>query len=184
MRKSTQWNLLLILIFGLTIPVSDAGAAGPWHGRVIDAETGQPLEGAVVLAFWTRSEASLGGWVATEYYASEEVVTGADGRFLIHFRWSYTVPLLVKVQGPEWRIFKAGYGQWRYRDAAEWERFERGGELTVDLAHLKTPEERLAFLRQPVVDILASIVPAERKPRLLEAVNSERMDLGLQRELR
>jgi hypothetical protein len=107
-------------------------------------------------------------------------VTGPDRRFLIHTRWSYTIPLLVKVQGPEWRIFKAGYGQWRYRDAAEWERFERGGELTVDLAHLKTPEERLAFLRQEPW-ILPGIVPSDKMLRLLEMVNAERASLGLQR---
>lgn len=180
MRKRTRWKLLLILIFALTVPVSDVGAAGPWRGQIIDAETGQPLEGVVVLAFWTRSEASLGGWVATEYHASEEVVTGPDGRFLIHSRWSYTVPLLVKVQGPEWRIFKAGYGQWRYRDADEWDRFEHGGDLTVELTHLKTPGERLAFLQKEMW-ILPGIVPSDKMPRLLEVVNAERASLGLQR---
>jgi hypothetical protein len=34
---------------------SMAEAGGSWRGQVVDAETGQPLEGVVVLAmFWLR----------------------------------------------------------------------------------------------------------------------------------
>ena len=175
-----NWILLLTFSLGLTALVSEASAGGPWRARVVDAESGQPLAGVVVLAYWIRSYPSVGGWADTEYYASEEVVTGADGRFRIGSRWSYTVPLIVKVAGPEWRIFKPGYGKWDYGDVENGEKFDRGEEITIFLPALKTREERLAILRGPE-NITGVIVPGENKPRLLEAVNSERVALGLQR---
>ena len=179
-RKMMNWGVPLIVSFGLIGLVSEASAGGPWGARVVDAETGQPLAGVVVLAWWTRSYPSLGGWAATEYYASEEVVTGPDGRFRIGSRWSYIIPLLFKVDGPEWRLFKAGYGRWDYGDVENGERFYGGKEITISLPSLKTREERSAFLQAPMT-VDADIVPLERKLRLLEAVNAERLHLGLQR---
>jgi len=180
MRKRMGWSVLLIVSLGLTVLVSEASAGGPWRARVVDAETGQPLAGVVVLAYWTRSYPSVGGWGGTEYSASQEVVTGADGRFRIGSRWSYMVPLITKVDGPEWRIFKPGYGKWNYGDIENGEKFDGGEEITISLPPLKTREDRLAILRGPD-NITGVIVPGKEKPRLLDAVNSERVALGLQR---
>jgi len=173
-----NWILLLTFSLGLTALVSEASAGGPWRARVVDAESGQPLAGVVVLAYWIRSYPSVGGWADTEYYASEEVVTGADGRFRIGSRWSYTVPLIVKVAGPEWRIFKPGYGKWDYGDPENGEKFDRGEEITISMPPLKTREDRLAAMKP---NLLPGVVPLEQMPRLLEAVNSERVGVGLQR---
>ena len=180
MRQRMAWAVLLVLSLGLTVLASEAGAGGPWRARVVDAETGQPLAGVVVLAYWTRSYPSVGGWGGTEYSASQEVVTGGDGRFQIGSRWSYSIPLITKVDGPEWRIFKPGYGSWDYGEVENGEKFDRGEEITISLPPLKTREERLAILRGSE-DVTGVIVPSENKPRLLEAVNSERIALGLQR---
>ena len=182
MGKRTGQAACLIFLLSLTLLVADADAAGPWRGRVVDAETGQPLAGVVVLAFWIRSFPSVGGWADTEYYASEEVVTGPDGRFRIGSRWSYTIPLITKVAGPEWRIFKPGYGKWDYNWGGNenGEKFYRGEEITITLRSLKTREERLATLSGPA-DMSGDIVPGEKKPRLLEALNSERIAMGLPR---
>lgn len=176
---------LLAFAVGLTLLVSDAMAAGPWRGQIIDAVSGQPLQGVVVLAFWTTSEAGLAGWAATEYHASEEVVTGPDGRFVIRSRWAYTIPLIMKVQGPDWRFFKPGYGGWPGRGGwpyvapGDWDRFNEGVSITLKLVPLRTKVERVDALRE---NLSASIVPSERKPRLLEAINAESDALGLPRQ--
>ncbi len=174
--RSTAVLALLVLT---AFHAREAAAAGPWRGRVVDAQTGQPLEGVVVLAFWTRSWPSLGGWAAAEYQDSEEVVTGPDGRFVIRPRRSYTVPLVTKVQGPDWRIFKSGYGEWPWlTDPEQGEQFERGVETVIALPPVATRDERLSVLR---ADVPPTIVPVENARRLLEAVNAERVELGLQR---
>ena len=36
-----------------------APISGPWRAQLVDAETGQPLEGAVVLALWDKRSAPI-----------------------------------------------------------------------------------------------------------------------------
>jgi hypothetical protein len=168
--------LLLLALIGQAVLTTPAAAAGPWRGLVLDAETGQPIEGVIILAFWTRSEPSLGGWAATTYHASEEVVTGANGRFVIGSRRSYTIPLVIKVQGPEWRLFKPGFGRWRYASDDAADRFYRGEETAVLLEPLRTRDQRLTFMRAASFPVQ---VPGERRRRLTNAFNDERAHLGL-----
>lgn len=186
---SRLW-ILPTLFLALSSAVWPAEAAGPWRAQVVDAETGQPLEGVVVLAVWFKYTASVGGWAAQKYYASEEVVTGPDGRFQIRARWAFTwLPFLTTVKGPEFLIFKPGYGQWRFQGADEWlklspedrdarveeawERFEGKG-VTIELRPLKTRQERLESLSRP-----SGAIPDDRMPRYLEALDQEAVALGL-----
>lgn len=142
----------------------------PLSAQVVDAESRQPLAGVVVLAYWMKSIATFGGWAGTELYDSEEAVTGADGRFAVRPRFTYTVPGMTKITGPEVVIFKPGYGRWRYRS-------DRGKEPTIELPRLRTREERLKFY-----DSLSwsAPVPEEKRPRLLQALRVERRYLGFQ----
>ncbi len=150
--------------------------SGPWRGQIVDAETGQPLEGVVVLAYWTRSEASLGGWAATEYCASEEVATGPDGRFVIQSRRSYTIPAVIRVAGPEFRIFKPGYGRWVLRGDVS--AFNRGELVVVELPPLRSREERLLLYQSPGFHP-SGAVPLDRQRLFREAEDIERRFLGL-----
>lgn len=165
---------LLAILWVLASPLS-AEAAGPWRAKVVDAQTGQPLAGVVVLAYWLRLYPSLGGWAGAEFHASEEVVTGADGRFLIHSRWAYTIPLVIKVSGPELKIFKPGYGEWRLQRSEEGEKFTKGEEVMIEMPPLRTREERLKLYGSIG---WAPVVPPERTIRLREALDDERAHLG------
>lgn len=162
-------------------------AAGPWKAQIVDAETGKPLEEVVVLAVWRHC-----GFIYMDgcgyYYDSEEVVTGADGRFVIEARWS----LFRTIKGPDFTIFKPGYGRWRLKgedvwlklDTYErnkrfdeaWEQF-RGDGVVIELPPLKTREERLKFYQSPG-RTPPGIVPGERMRRFQEAENAERAYLG------
>jgi hypothetical protein len=55
-----------------------------------------------------------------EYYDSEEVVTDAEGRFLIRARQTWTLNPLSEIYGPEFFIVKFGYGRWQFRDFDKW----------------------------------------------------------------
>ncbi len=75
--------VVTLLIASVCFPVMSE-SAGPWKGQVVDKETGKPLEGVVVLARWERRYTSFVGEMGgNEYYDSEEVVTDAEGRFVI-----------------------------------------------------------------------------------------------------
>lgn len=171
-------------MFAWLISPAPGEGAGPWKAQIVDAETGRPVEGVVVLAYWIRSYASLGGWAGSEYYASEEVVTGPDGRFVIGARWSYTIPLVMKVDGPEFVIFKPGHGRWRLQEGeggyeAVKRRFETGEEVVIEMPLLKTREERLKF--HVTVIRPTHVVPFERMKRLTEAWEEDREFLGFGR---
>ena len=158
---------LTLLTLGSCAPAPKGHAGLPWTAQVVDAATGQPVQGVVVLAYWIKYTASFGGWGGSEFYDSQEVVTGPDGRYAIQPRPSYTLPGVNKVSA-EILIFKPGYGRWAYRSA-------RGEEVVIELPPLKTREERLKFygsLRW------SGRVPSERTQRLREAVQMERAYLG------
>ena len=189
-----EWRRILVLmIVALVVSVlgpQAAVAAGPWKAQVVDAETGQPLEGVVVLMYWLKYTGSFAGWAGGEFYDAEEVVTGPDGRFVVPSRWVFTLNPFKKVTR-EMVIFKPGYGHWRFRDAKEWEKlpdWERkarreeaakqfeGDGVVMELSPLKTREERLKFYGS--FRGSPTFVPPDRTKRLDEAQEAERAYLG------
>ena len=79
---------------------------GEFSGIVIDAETGKPVEGAVIAANWSVTKGVPGLSYSTPYMATEDV-TDKEGRF------SIAGPKKVFVQKPEIVVFKRAYVAWR-----------------------------------------------------------------------
>ena len=74
-------------------------------GMVVDAETGQPIDGAVILVEWTQTK-GLPGMSYTESYKVVEVVTDKEGKASIDGALS---PF---IRGPNVTIYKKGYVAW------------------------------------------------------------------------
>jgi hypothetical protein len=156
--------------------------AGSYEGRVIDTETKQPLEGAVVLAVWDKEYPTVGGRVSY-FLDSEEVLTDLNGRFVV----GKLPPVTFKafVAGPRILIFCPGYAPYGiypdYKvnpeivlDTDTLLRTMEKEELTFELARL-TREERLYVVRN--IDHMD--VPEKKKPNLLRLKAVERKTLGL-----
>ena len=189
--RSLRAFALTLLIATVCFPVASE-SAGPWRGQVVDKDTGKPLEGAVVLARWEKRYTSFVGEMGgNEYYDSEEIVTDAEGRFVIAARQTWTVNPFSEIYGPEFFIFKSGYGRWQFRDfdswglkdaivsaertRAEWRRFTAEGAV-LELPRLKTSEQRLEFVRS----MRPHGVPSDRMIKYLDRINQERVTLGLE----
>ena len=69
--------ILSIIVFIIFRPCSYP----PMTGTVVDAETGKPIEGAVVLVEWTKTHGIGEHW--TESFKVEESVTDREGKFTI-----------------------------------------------------------------------------------------------------
>lgn len=164
---------------------------GPWRAQIVDAETKRPLEDVVVLAIWNERFGSVGGLAGGGYFDSEEVVTGADGKFTIRRHKTSFNPFNVIV-GPEFYIFKPSYGRWLFQGAKDWpeaaeERSKRvdeawakfnGAGAVLEMPPLRTKEERLRSLDRFALP--SGDVPASRFQKLFDTVNDERLHLMLQ----
>lgn len=105
-----KYVTIIIALVAIFILVSSLSmAAGPWKGRIIDMETKEPLEGAVVLAVWERVYRTPAG-DNSYFYNAKEVLTDKEGRFEIP---AYTpinlLPIISYMRGPYFTFFKPGY---------------------------------------------------------------------------
>lgn len=73
-------------------------------GIVVDAETGQPIEGAVVLVEWTKTSGI--GLRATESYKVFEALTDAEGKVKIEGMTD------LFVNDPHVSVYRKGYVLW------------------------------------------------------------------------
>jgi hypothetical protein len=174
--------VLVLLGLGKLAAACPAYADGQWKGQVVDAETGAPLEGVVILAYWVKFTASWGGWAGGDFVDAEEIVTGPDGRFVIPSHSTFTLLPWRKIKGAL-KLRKPGYGQWAFRGGnplleSIWTRLEREGEI-IEMPRLRTREERLMFYSQGWG--VPGFVPPEHAPRLLQAEEVERAYLGFGR---
>jgi hypothetical protein len=168
----------------------DAHAAGPWRGQVVDAETGQPIEGVVVVAVWERLSPGV-IHQARAFHDVDEVVTDAEGRFVLPERELSPPNPFVTIDGPQLTMFKGGYGLWQFRGAPPvrgpggisarvryhqdaMAEFGRSGAI-FELLVLRTKEERLKALPMSP----SALAPRSRFPKFNEAVSQERLFLGL-----
>ena len=156
---------------------------------MVAGDTKQPLEGVVVLAWWTRSVRSLGGF-SEEYRDSQEVLTDKDGRFTIESRWFFSLNPLVFFSGPFVAMFKPGYGDYEwpgYKGSETWPKEKRDSLATaaqlfqlegvvVEMGVLASVDQRKEYLKRLVVPNV--IVPLDRRPLLQRAIEQERRALG------
>ncbi len=104
-------TLLIIILASLVMSVTSCyGFAvirkdGPYEGRIIDADTGEPIEGVVVLGVWYKQHPGPGGAVS-EYYDAMETVTDKNGEFKIDGLGLLVISNVIPM---DVLIFKAGY---------------------------------------------------------------------------
>ena len=182
-----------VLAWGVVVHAAWASyhdGPGPWTAQIVDAETGQPLQGVIVVAFWVKLTPGPIHPGET-FHDATEVVSDVHGRVTVPPLRRRIPDALAHIKGPEFCMFKGGYGEWRFQGADQWllrdafvrdelnkqawERF-RGAGVIIELPRLKTREERRRMLaRVPT----PSRVPPELVPLLMDAKNQESVAVGL-----
>lgn len=210
----------LVALFTLAVALSSCASPGPPRpdpnetirtriGQVVDADTGQPVQGAIVLVvFYLWPERGFGNFPASKVFRdSQEATTDQEGRFEVSGPWTshswYDEAVL---------IFKPGYGPWRFQgsDSApnpfeasraysawlqqRWERFVDTG-VVIELRPFRTREERVKYIDQrwdfqdkvgvgygletPFGWFYFFDIPTDRLTHFQVLVDQERADLGL-----
>lgn len=176
-------SLSIILAVGIFLLVSGSisGCSAAIRGKVVDAETGEPVEGAVVLAEWTVTKGF--GLTYTESYKILETVTDNEGKF--RFSRVYN-PF---AGGPTVVIYKKGYVAWRNDyifpgwKKREHFRFKRGLIITLELFQEGySQEEHLQFIGSGIVGANLTDAPeysaaeSEILTKALEEVEIKKMN--------
>jgi len=105
MRKKTYLLIALVIISLQTGCLYGVRHDGPYHGKVVDEQTREPIEGAVVLGSWRVYHFGLGGGYTT-YHDSREAVTDKNGEFTIK---GEGLRILSNLQPMGIRVYKSGY---------------------------------------------------------------------------
>lgn len=171
---------VLMMVAGLFCGCAGTHEFGPYSGKVIDKETNEPIEGAVVfIRFFTQ----IGHFAGTTSYFADavEVLTNSQGEFTVpvqrlrntkfgHF-WDKSGDVMV---------FKPGYGCYPgHRETeANPPEFPDNSNAIVKLPKLKTEEERKENLGE--ASYSRGAIPFEKQQHLLEFINQERINLGLE----
>jgi hypothetical protein len=166
---------ILLLLPGCTYAVRQDG---PYTGKVIDADTGQPIEGAVILGTWYTAQFSPAG-ATHNFYDAAETLTDKNGEFEISGKG---LRVLSNLEPMGVMIFKAGYsydgfiwepekGGYVYREDIKWE----NGNPVIPLKKL-TMEERRKRLGPPLPPTEA---PKEKVIQMLREINKDSIERGL-----
>jgi hypothetical protein len=81
-------------------------AAGPYRGRVLDAQTGQPIPDAVVVILWQRLDDEIAG--LRRLVTALETFTNSDGEF-VHDVRAVEAKLPPRTLAPRLLMFRPGY---------------------------------------------------------------------------
>src|SRR6185295_1866140 len=121
-----------------------------YRGKVVDAENGQPLEGAVFVIVWEKKGAiSMNG--SRDFHSAKEALTDAKGEFSVDgspgVDWN---PFTYVVKDPDIAIYMPGYGPYpvgHVMDVPQQEivKSMTGAGAVIKLPKLKTQQEMRQF---------------------------------------
>ncbi len=136
--------LAAVMSFGCAI----THVYGPYMGRVVELESGKPIEGAVVFLQFYIQVGNIGGY-SSHFVDAVEVMTDSNGEFHIPARRinSFRFRFLSGWQeAPTPVVFKPGYGVFpshrlsSARPRQNW--FQPNRPVLIKLPRLKTRKER------------------------------------------
>ncbi len=193
-------TIFLILMFTL---FSTTAYTATFKGKVIDADTKEPIEGAVVVAAWHET-AYVPPHGETRLKDVKEILTDKNGEWMIkgpkgvepgiiigtiQMIWSLLTGKY-HTKPPEFIIFKPGYCSWPegFGINACKEKIKPGGNYkvakgeTVELPRLKKREDRLRVLPGPISghDDMDPEIVIRKQKEFFRLINEERRNLGLE----
>jgi len=189
--RLTLW-LFFIIVFSwfIILPVSLSAKEITFRGRVIDYDTREPIEGAVVVASWLEARPTISG-ESTRLKDVKETLTDKNGEWSIsgeegqpHTEHPYYdfFTGTYHTRPPSFIIFKPGYCSWPegfYIEACQG-KIKSSGEFTAtktfELPKLTNREDRI---RAQGISPPEGESTGEKLKEFHRLINEERRNLGL-----
>ena len=189
-------NKFTITIFLILCFLSTSACAATFKGRVIDADTKEPIEGAVVVVSWSEERATPTGSTTRlkdvkETLTDENgewVIQGPKGRDMGNISAIFTLLTGTYITNPpEFIVFKPGFCSWPAGfgiEACKGKIKPEGNDkvaegMTVELPRLTNREERLRAQRIWPSQLGGDKESARKIIKLLRLLNEERRYLGI-----
>ena len=165
--------LMILMTHGCTYA---ARIDGPYEGKVIDADTREPIQGVVVLGTWYTAQFSPAG-ATHNFYDARETVTDRNGEFSIP---GMGLRVMSNLEPMHILIFKAGYEYLNVpwvsikkdillKEKIKWE----GSKAIIPLKKLTIEERnRRGTPSRPNI-------PIDKMKLMTEEINRERIERGL-----
>lgn len=177
-NKKVKWAAIVLLVWFVLAAVGPCTIThkfGPYYGKTVDAETGEPIEGAVVLvAFYTELYTPAG--TMSRFVDALEVLTDAKGEFHIpaYRAWVFRAPHRWSTDARV-TVFKAGYGNfpWHKKVSPKFIPMYTAPPkeyLVIKLPKLRTLDEA----RENSRDLPTTQVPREKMKKLFELIERQR----------
>lgn len=168
--RALRLCVILWLVAVSTACRNGADVRGPFSGRIVDADTGQPIEGAVVVVVWTHLMNYFEG--GRREVDSRETITDSQGRWDIPVR--ITLPWEGGLAGVLRRFYvlAAGYEVVDSSGTPSDEYVPKRASTITTMRQLATLEERCRSLM--FMGIQMSVDTAARSPRFRSALTRER----------
>lgn len=171
--------VISLLLGGLFLVISGCVSMmrvdGPYEGKVVDAETLNPIEGAVVIGAWNKVDVTPAGRYS-QYYDSKEVLTDRNGQFKFDGKG---VLLLSRIDVMDLSIFKAGYKQFPVR--AAWRDLQKYGPF--DMVGWKDGKgifrlKKLTLEERQNRGVVLPLPDPSREKKLVRERNKEMIEIG------
>ena len=191
-RRLIAFAALTFIVAALALPRSAFADDWTLHGQVVDAETGEPLPGAIILVIWRNKL-----WLAMDgnesLHKTTEFLADAEGRFSIDASPGINCkPWRYLLERPSVVIFHTGYGPFpnampkSIPDRLEGKRFMTWTEeidalragMVVKLPKLKNREDFARYSGFVGLGISGD-VPIERIPNTWRIMRQHRINAGL-----
>lgn len=177
-KRVIKYTVFIFVAVLIVLTTSIFHIFGPYKGKVVDLETGAPIEGAAVLIVFSTESF----YAVSSYADAVETLTDKNGEFKIPWHLAITFhPLSVWESNGRITVFKPGYGAYPgHNDSGPL--FVPNGTIpkkefvTIKLPNLEKREERRLNLGgvRPSGD-----VPDRIAINLLRLISEERANIGL-----
>ncbi len=169
MKRQNLLILIVLLLIGITGCCSRFYFYdGPYHGKVIDYYTKEPIKGVPVVGTWSTLICTPAGSVG-EYYDTQEAVTDKNGEFTIP---GHGLRIMSSISPMSVTIFKFGYG-YSYDSWDNFDKKDDKGRTIIRLAKLT-----LEQLKKGIGAPSGPGGPIEKWKHYLKEYNKYRIERG------
>ena len=186
-------KILLLLVLVVWGSICSSAYSATFKSKVIDADTREPIEGAVVVAVWHEATSTISG-ESTRLKDVEECLTDKKGEWTINGprgKWGGSITTIYTfltgsyyTRPPQFIVFKPGYCSWPAGfgiDSCKGKLKPSGNDKlangeTVELQRLTGGEDRLKVLPEAIGDNRATF---RKQKQFMRLINEERINMGL-----